>query len=317
MMAMKKMDFLRTLCPCEWWQILINKLEQYQVSVSMSSSCVKTEKNCCIKPDEIATEESVPMVRQPKWLSWEYNEVSVPNAFAGNMSPFRNILDWVVSAAHILENGERSLGYDAAVTWTLAAGLVYRDLAELNTHREDYAEAASRVALWPGERATAFRDAIDNTCELLDRENTDVHMEIKRRTSAAERDGADNAGPSDMPIRMQTQQQMPMETSLHTAKHITSQSIRVSNDKGSLFMTESELADGIITPPLCKIAPCKARSRSSYLNLLSIVPALAELRAALDLYKVCLSCRRVSDIITHTDTVSHQTPRWGSSCRST
>jgi hypothetical protein len=316
MMAMKKMDFLRTLCSSARWQTLIDKLEQYQVSLSIFSSCVKTEQNCCTKPDETPTELSAPMVGQPKWLSWEYNEVSVPGALAGSISVFRNILDWVVSAAHILENGDRSLGYDAAVTWALAAGLVYRDLAALNTCKEEYAEAASRVALWPGERAKTFRHCIDKTCELLDREHTDGQMEIesRRRTSATHRDEADEAGPSHMPMSMPTQKPMPKAT---WPKHITSQAIRVSNDNSPLLMTESDLADGIITPPLCKIAPSKAKSRTSYLNNLSIVPALGELRGALDLYKVCLLCLPLQDSITHTEAVSHQTHRCRSRCPST
>jgi hypothetical protein len=317
MMAMKKMDFLRTLCALPGWQTLIDKLEECQVSLSISSFCVKTEQNCCIKPDEIPTEVSAPMVGQPKWLSWEYNGVSVPNAFAGIISPFRNILDWVVSASHVLENGDRLLSYDAAVTWTLAAGLIYRDLAELNTLKGEYAEAASRVRLWAGARANAFQDGIEKTWELLDREHPDAQRKIEkgRTTSATDRDGADEAGPSHVPMSTPTGKPMPPQAT--TPKHLTSHSINLSNDKSALLMTELDFAEGIITPPLCKTAPSDAKSRTSHLNSLSLVPALKELRGALALYSVCLSGCPFLNIITQTVVISHQKHRHRSRCRST
>lgn len=54
----------------------------------------------------------------------------------------------------------------------------------------------------------------------------------------------------------------------------------------AVLMTPEELEEGIITPPLCDVAPAKAVSHSSYLKRLLVRPALVELSEDLTRYKV-------------------------------
>jgi hypothetical protein len=85
-------------------------------------------------------------------------------------------------------------------------------------------------------------------------------------------------------------------------------------------MTEAELEEGIITPPLLDDPPSKAPTRSAYLGRLLVLPALDKLLVALRDYKVGWTLHWLNSLRTHvvnkqpTNQIPHVTmkkkPRW-------
>jgi len=210
------------------------------------------------------------MPGQPDWLAWNYDQVSVPNSFSSDLQNWLITVDWLISAPHLTSDRQGSLGFAAIRLWALGAGLLYRDLLQLHALGSSHSFALQRVNEWVGERYTRFKTIIGET-ELI----MDAEFGPKAPSTHPTPDEL-------MPDEPETRQLVPI-IAQPSAIH---QSGIDPNDLGPVLMTEAELEEGIVTPPLLDDPPSKARSHSAYLGRLLVLPALNKLLAALRDYQV-------------------------------
>jgi hypothetical protein len=248
----------------------------------------------CTQSKHAQSEEYRPLVGEPLWLSWEYDQFSTPQSFDGDVSSFAQLVDWVLSAPHILYTGLGSHGYDAILTWTLVAGLLYRDLTELDRLRADYPEAMDRMLVWGGQRSADFAIVLEKTCQVLDWEKILINRVVTSSQVMATdvpsptATPGDEAGPSQLLKSDTLSKPIPKSKPTLKPKPTKLKFNMVWHDDRPVLMSEADLLQGIITPPLYNTPPSTATSRSSYLKGLSIFPSLIELQQALDLYAVSL-----------------------------
>src|ERR1700675_2134482 len=96
------------------------------------------------------------MPGQPEWLSWEYDEYSMPHAYDGSLEWFETV-EWFVQGNHLTKTFQKSLGYTAITNWALGSGLMYRDMLHMFEMRNEYNNAAFFMDGWCDQRSNYWK----------------------------------------------------------------------------------------------------------------------------------------------------------------